>query len=134
MRISDWSSDVCSSDLGPCAVGLESTVLDLSGARAAILRPGSITTHDLTPLIGEVGEAAESGGGGLKGPGMLLSHYAPGHPVRLDATSVAADEALLAFGPEVPRSAAATLNLSPDRKSVVTGKRVSVRVNLGGCG
>src|SRR3546814_19556258 len=44
---------------------------------------------------------------------MLLSHYAPGHPVRLDATSVAADEALLAFGPEVPRSAAATLNLSP---------------------
>src|SRR3546814_11974208 len=76
MRISDWSSDVCSSDLGPCAVGLESTVLDLSGARAAILRPGSITTQDLTPLIGEVGEAAESGGGGLKGPGMLLSHYA----------------------------------------------------------
>src|SRR3546814_17158279 len=46
---------------------------------------------------------------------MLLSHYAPGHPVRLDATSVAADDALLAFVPEVPRSAAATLNLSPAR-------------------
>src|SRR3546814_14903373 len=114
MRISDWSSDVCSSDLttaghvaaslgarvplildgGPCAVGLESTVLDLSGARAAILRPGSITTQDLTPLLGAVGEAAESGGGGLTGPAMLLSHYAPGHPVRLAAPTVDAGEAL----------------------------------------
>ena len=104
-------------DGGRCPVGLESTVLDLSGPEAAILRPGAVTAQDLTPIIGEVavvsGSVETAGNGGLKGPGMLSSHYAPGHPVRLNATAVAADEALLAFGPEVPAGAAATLNLSP---------------------
>jgi L-threonylcarbamoyladenylate synthase len=107
-------------DGGACTVGLESTVLDLSGASPAILRPGSITAQDLTPILGEVTvgqEAAEDGGlpggsGGLKGPGLLASHYAPGHSVRLNAMAVAADEALLAFGPEVPAGAAAMENLS----------------------
>ncbi|WP_193368520.1 L-threonylcarbamoyladenylate synthase [Pelagibius marinus] len=101
-------------DGGPCAVGLESTVLDLSGPEATILRPGAVTTQDLTPIAGEVREtldAAESLE--LKAPGMLTSHYAPGHPVRLDATDVVGDEALLAFGPEVPAGAVETLNLSP---------------------
>ncbi|MPZ11086.1 MAG: threonylcarbamoyl-AMP synthase [Kiloniellaceae bacterium] len=104
-------------DGGPCAVGLESTVLDLSGPQAVILRPGAVTSQDLTPSAGSVLEvvaAAEAGdSGGLKGPGMMASHYAPGHPVRLEATEVAANEALLAFGPEVPVGAAETLNLSP---------------------
>ena len=104
-------------DGGPCAVGLESTVLDLSGPVATILRPGAITAQDLTPFVGEVaavsGAAEITDSGGLKGPGMLTSHYAPGHPVRLDAREVAPDEALLAFGPEVPPGAAETLNLSP---------------------
>jgi L-threonylcarbamoyladenylate synthase len=35
----------------------------------------------------------------LRSPGLLVSHYAPGLPVRLQAASVADDEALLAFGP-----------------------------------
>jgi len=103
-------------DGGPCAVGLESTVLDLSGETPAILRPGGITMQDLTPILGEVIEGAEAVGpsesGGLKGPGLLASHYAPGHPVRLGATEVSGDEALLAFGPQVPAGAAAVENLS----------------------
>src|SRR5690606_24305967 len=95
-------------DGGPCAVGLESTVLDLSGPEAAILRPGAVTAQDLTPLFGSLLEEqrASSDSSGLKGPGMLESHYAPGHPVRLEAKEVAPDEALLAFGPEVPAGAA----------------------------
>jgi L-threonylcarbamoyladenylate synthase len=101
-------------DGGPCAVGLESTVLDLSGPEPTILRPGAVTAQDLTPILGNVAQAGESPeSGALKGPGMLTSHYAPGHPVRLDATEVAGDEALLAFGPDVPAGAAETLNLSP---------------------
>jgi len=104
-------------DGGRCAVGLESTVLDLSGPEAAILRPGAVTARDLKPILGAVAEAvgrAETdGSAGLKGPGMLSSHYAPGRPVRLDAREVAPDEALLAFGPRVPEGAAETLNLSP---------------------
>ncbi|MGF1591924.1 MAG: L-threonylcarbamoyladenylate synthase [Kiloniellaceae bacterium] len=104
-------------DGGPCPLGLESTVLDLSGATPAILRPGSVMAQDLTPILGDVIEGPETAenreSGVLKGPGMLSSHYAPDRPLRLEARDVAADEALLAFGAEVPAGAAQTLNLSP---------------------
>jgi len=106
-------------DGGPCTVGLESTVLDLSGRIPTILRPGAVTAQDLTPVLGDLVKAAKAvqtgalEAAGLKAPGMLTSHYAPGHPVRLGATEVAGDEALLAFGSQVPAGAAETLNLSP---------------------
>jgi L-threonylcarbamoyladenylate synthase len=45
---------------------------------------------------------------------MLERHYAPARPLRLAATTVAADEALLAFGEPLP-GASATINLSPSR-------------------
>src|SRR6202035_4929626 len=48
-----------------------------------------------------------------KSPGQLESHYAPGRPVRLEATSVGPDECLLAFGPTPPAGAMLTYNLSP---------------------
>jgi L-threonylcarbamoyladenylate synthase len=88
-------------DSGPCAVGVESTVLDLSGPDPVLLRPGGVTLRDLEAVLGPV----RSGGadhGALRSPGMMLSHYAPSLPVRLDASSVAANEALLAFGPSLP--------------------------------
>ena len=47
----------------------------------------------------------------LRSPGQLLSHYAPSLPVRLNATDVAPDEALLAFGTPL-MGAAITCNLS----------------------
>ena len=48
----------------------------------------------------------------LKSPGQLASHYAPSIPVRLNASHVAPDEALLAFGPAPLMGAVSTLNLS----------------------
>jgi L-threonylcarbamoyladenylate synthase len=45
-------------------------------------------------------------------PGQLETHYAPSTPLRLGAVSVAPDEALLAFGGDVPAGARATINLS----------------------
>ncbi len=95
-------------DSGPCAVGVESTVLDL-GDTPVLLRPGGVTQEALEALIGPIARAAP--GAALKGPGMLASHYAPSLPVRLAATSVAADEALLAFGAPLA-GAAATFQLS----------------------
>jgi len=96
-------------DGGPCPVGLESTVLDLSGERPLLLRPGAVTRGELEAIAGTLGEPGQ---GPLKSPGLLASHYAPTLPLRLEARSVAPDEALLAFGPPLP-GAAATLNLSP---------------------
>ena len=97
-------------DGGPCALGIESTVVDLSGDVSRLLRPGSITRAELEARIGPLAGALK--GGALTAPGQLESHYAPSLPVRLNATQVAADEALLAFGPVVPEGAARTLNLS----------------------
>jgi L-threonylcarbamoyladenylate synthase len=97
-------------DGGPCLIGLESTVLDLTGERPALLRPGAVTRADLERVAGKLAEAAE---GPLKSPGQLASHYAPGLPLRLEAKSVGKREALLAFGGAEPSGAAVTLNLSP---------------------
>ena len=84
-------------DSGPCPVGVESTVLDLSGPDAVLLRPGGATAEAVEAVIGRLVPGAPQGGG-VRSPGMLASHYAPALPVRLDACAVAADEALLAFG------------------------------------
>jgi L-threonylcarbamoyladenylate synthase len=86
-------------DGGPTAVGLESTVLDLSGETPALLRPGAVTIEQLTELLGPI---AVPTSGRVMSPGMLASHYAPSLPVRLAATEARPGEALLAFGPEAP--------------------------------
>ncbi len=92
-------------DSGPCSVGVESTVVDLSGAEAVLLRPGGATVEAIEALIGPLVRGAAPGAA-LRGPGMLASHYAPTLPVRLNATSVTGDEALLAFGPPLSGAAA----------------------------
>jgi L-threonylcarbamoyladenylate synthase len=100
-------------DGGPCPLGLESTVLDLTAKRPALLRPGGVTREALEAELGPLALAeAEAAEASRMSPGRLASHYAPRRPLRLDATAVAADEALLAFGPNPPAGAAETLNLS----------------------
>ena len=100
-------------DGGPCPIGLESTVLDLTCAPPRLLRPGGITREQLEAVIGRLaGPDQASGATRLRSPGQLASHYAPTRPLRLDVAAVAADEALLAFGPRPPEGAAITLNLS----------------------
>lgn len=66
-------------DGGRCGVGVESTVLDLSGDAAAILRPGGVTAQMLTPLIGEVisPAAVVADRDTPRCPGMKYKHYAP---------------------------------------------------------
>lgn len=104
-------------DGGPCEVGLESTVLDLSGDMPVILRPGAITRAMLGEALNhKAPEIAKTDlnhdTSSIKSPGMLASHYAPSIPVRLNATHVAEGEALLAFGPAQLAGGITTLNLS----------------------
>jgi L-threonylcarbamoyladenylate synthase len=96
-------------DSGACAVGVESTVLDLAGPRPALLRPGGLPREAIEAVIGKFSRGPASAT--LRSPGLLASHYAPSLPVRLEARDVAADEALLAFGPPL-RGAGATYQLS----------------------
>jgi len=102
-------------DGGPCTVGLESTVLDLSIAKPTMLRPGGATREAIEEVIGgiSVSDAIPTGDSALRSPGQMRSHYAPARPLRLNATRVAPDEGLLAFGPSPPQGAAHICNLSP---------------------
>jgi L-threonylcarbamoyladenylate synthase len=85
-------------DSGPSAVGVESTVLDLSGPRPVLLRSGGVTLEAIEAVIGPVADGvAPRPPELLRAPGQLASHYAPSLPVRLHATEAAGDEALLAF-------------------------------------
>jgi L-threonylcarbamoyladenylate synthase len=75
-----------------------------------LLRAGAVTAAELESEIGAIARAGADES--VRAPGMLASHYAPRCPVRLDAMEVGADEALLGFGPTLPRGAALTRNLS----------------------
>ncbi|HEY1258070.1 MAG TPA: L-threonylcarbamoyladenylate synthase [Stellaceae bacterium] len=99
-------------DGGPTRVGLESTILDLSGEVPALLRPGGTALEELAPFIGHIEPAAF---GAPRAPGMLASHYAPSLPLRLDADTARPGEALLAFGPGPPSGFAEVLWLSRTR-------------------
>jgi L-threonylcarbamoyladenylate synthase len=96
-------------DGGRTPVGLESTVLDLSGDPPALLRPGSVTLEELTEYFGPI---AAPTGAVPKSPGMLASHYAPALPLRLEAAAACPGEALLAFGPDALPGFEAVLWLS----------------------
>lgn len=72
-------------DGGECAVGIESTVLSLSGARPRLLRPGMVTRAEIESLIGPVdlGAGEGSSGAAAESPGMHPKHYSPRTPVYL---------------------------------------------------
>lgn len=66
-------------DAGPCDVGLESTIVDCTGAAPVILRPGKVTAQEIAEATGlELGERSE-----VRAPGTLASHYSPHARVRL---------------------------------------------------
>lgn len=102
--------DLAILDGNHCRIGLESTILDLSGEMPLLLRPGGITTEALQKHIGPMAQRADT----LRprSPGQSLSHYAPSIPVRLRATHVRPTEAFLGFGKCEHHGGTALLNLS----------------------
>jgi L-threonylcarbamoyladenylate synthase len=72
-------------DGGPTTVGIESTVVDLSGATPVLLRPGMLTREAIEAVIGPVALArpAADAGSPRPAPGMMERHYAPRAPVVL---------------------------------------------------
>ena len=100
-------------DAGPCPVGLESTVLDLSGAAPRILRPGPISPDRLAAILGRPilpPIADRDDAEPLRSPGRLAVHYAPRIPaVRIEPGDaipnglVQTETALLLIGPRRER-------------------------------
>jgi L-threonylcarbamoyladenylate synthase len=94
-------------DDGPCAVGLESTIVGLTGNTPFLLRPGGLAVERIEAILGRpLAQRAEASA--LTAPGQMDSHYAPAAPVRLNAQTASAGEVLLGFGP-----VKCDLNLSP---------------------
>jgi L-threonylcarbamoyladenylate synthase len=94
-------------DAGPCAVGVESTILGVDPPR--LLREGGVTREALEAVLG--GPVAGHEGGAVLAPGMMASHYAPRGRVRLDAAEPEAGEVWIGFGQQTPGDAG--LSLSP---------------------
>jgi L-threonylcarbamoyladenylate synthase len=95
-------------DGGPCAIGLESTVIALLDGPPRLLRPGAVTRAQIEALIGPLAEAEADA---ARSPGRLTRHYAPNASLRLDADGPREGEAFLAFGPAP--NGPLVFNLSP---------------------
>lgn len=83
-------------DGGPCEVGLESTIIGFDGEVPVLLRPGGLPAEDIETCLGVTVAAPVSGE--ITAPGQLSSHYAPGAPLRLNATKPETGEVYLSFG------------------------------------
>ncbi|OSZ72452.1 threonylcarbamoyl-AMP synthase [Sphingomonas sp. IBVSS1] len=111
-------ADVPVIDAGPCAAGVESTIIAVEQDGWRLLRPGAVAVEAIGSQAGapSPGPPAASldlspEGRGVLAPGMLASHYAPAQPVRLDAVTAAPGEFHIGFGPV---AGDATLSASGD--------------------
>jgi len=112
-------------DGGPCTVGLESTVIDLCGARPAILRHGAVTRDQLEQILGPIDDASvPEAGQAPRSPGQIAKHYAPSIPIRINATDPRPDEAHISFGATAANNAAAAINLSPTGDMIEAAARL----------
>lgn len=116
-------------DGGPCAVGVESTIVACLGGTPELLRPGGVAREAIERVLGLTLSAATAApeDDAPLAPGQLASHYAPRARLRLDAQEVKPREALLGFGPVLPagaEKAATMLNLSE------TGDLIEAAANL----
>jgi len=89
-----------------------------------LLRPGGVTSEELTAAVGPLAAPTAADDAAPKSPGLLASHYAPELPLRLNARDVRPREALLAFGACSIAGAAVVENLSP------SGDLVEAAANL----
>ena len=111
-------------DGGPCAIGVESTIVDLSQGRPRVLRLGGLSVEELSDSLGHGVEVTAGAAGGAESrpdeavpaPGTLPSHYAPQARVELLIEEAVADRAaaLLAEGRRVGLLAPHRIDGLPD--------------------
>ena len=102
-------------DGGACPVGVESTIIDVTGDAPVLLRPGGVAVEDIETVVGPV---QLNHSDDITAPGQLKSHYAPSIPIRINVQPEdrVKGESLITFGPDMPRRAAINLSKSGDLK------------------
>lgn len=96
-------------DGGACKVGVESTIIDITGKNVVLLRAGGLAVEDLEEFLGEKILISNGNPDLPTSPGQMLKHYAPAHDFRINATSRNQDEFFIGFG----NVKDCDLNLSP---------------------
>ena len=96
-------------DGGPCSVGVESTIIDITGKHVVLLRAGGLSLEELEGFLNEKVLISRGNPDLPSSPGQMLKHYAPTHPMRINAETPRPGEFFIGFG----KVAGANLNLSP---------------------
>lgn len=104
-------------DAGPTAVGLESTIVAVTGGGIQLLRPGPITGEQIAEVSGLPVRVDTPDT--ITAPGQLTQHYAPSKPVRLNATEACDGEWLIGFG-----AVAGDASLSPSGDTAEAAARL----------
>lgn len=85
-------------DGGACSVGVESTIIDVTGKNVIILRAGGTSKEDLEKFLNEKVLLSDGDPNQPSAPGQLLKHYAPSHHLRINATTRQPGEFFIGFG------------------------------------
>ncbi len=93
--VDEFGPDLPVLDGGPCAVGIESTIIDLSSPKPAILRPGHILESEVAEVVGPLSASS------TLAPGTLAQHYQPMTSLLLSVTPEADHDRLVAEGHRV---------------------------------
>ena len=98
-------------DGGPCKIGVETTIIDLTTPHMVMLRAGGLSKEELEEYTGEKVYISHGDPNKPSAPGQLLKHYAPRMPMRINVSEgdVKEDEFFIGFG----KVKKANLNLSP---------------------
>lgn len=98
-------------DGGPCKIGVETTIIDLTTPEMVMLRAGGLSKEEIESFTGEKVVVSHGDPNKPSAPGQLLKHYAPRMPMRINVAQedVRPDEFYIGFGGVKN----ARLNLSP---------------------
>jgi len=85
-------------DGGACGVGVESTIIDLTGKDIVLLRAGGIPMEDISDFLNEPVLISAGNPNLPSSPGQMLKHYAPKYETRINVTKPTDDEFMIGFG------------------------------------
>ncbi len=95
-------------DAGPCAIGVESTILDMTHPQIVVLRAGGLAAEKIEDFLGEKVLFSDGNPNKPSSPGQLLKHYAPKYTTQINVEQPESDEFFIGFG-----ALDGDLNLSP---------------------
>ncbi len=89
-------------DGGPCAVGVESTIIDCTQKLPVIIRPGEVSTQMIEELLLIKLPIFDTQSNQIKAPGLLTSHYSPNAKVFLTGTPAPGDGLIAPISVKTP--------------------------------